>query len=128
MAAEIKSRLFCRIRGCGKVKFRLWLLRVKRTDKVDKIDVVGRPHLSGIPCQSACPKNAAGTGMRADSDGGQAGLDEIDFIDFIDRPAGSTLSIRSISSKTGWPGQSCHPCPKNAAGSGMKANAHGFNS
>ena len=49
----------------------------------------------------------------ADGDGGQAGRDEIDFIDLIvDRPAGSILS----------------PLSKNAAGSGMKANAHGFNS
>ena len=62
------------------MKFRLWLLRVKRTDKVDKIDkvdVAGRPRLSGIPCQPACPKNAAGTGMRADGDGGPAGRDEV---------------------------------------------------
>jgi hypothetical protein len=49
--------------------------------------------------------------MRADGDGGQAERDEIDFIDLIDQPAGSTLSTLS----------------KNAAGSGMRANAHGFN-
>ena len=80
------------------MKFSLWLLRVKRTDKVDKIDkvdVASRPHLSGIPCQPACPRNTAGTGMRADSDGGQAGRDEIDFIDLIDRLAGSILSTLS---------------------------------
>ena len=90
---------FCRIRGRGKVKFSLWLLRVKRTDKVDKVDVAGRPHLSGIPCQPACPRNVAGTGMRADGDGGQAGRNEIDFIDLIDRLAGSTSSILSTLSK-----------------------------
>ena len=79
----------------------MWLLRVKRTDKVDKVDkvdVAGRPRLSGIPCQPACPKNAAGTGMKANGDGEQAGRDEGDFIDLIDRPDESTLSILSTSS------------------------------
>ena len=43
-----------------------------------------------------------------------------------DRRDGTRLT--SLTLLTGRPGQSCQPCPKNAAGSGMKANAHGFNS
>jgi hypothetical protein len=54
--------------------------------------------------------------------------DEIDFIDLFDQPAGSTSSTLSTSSKIGRPGQSCQSCPKNAVGSGMMADAHGFNS
>jgi hypothetical protein len=69
-----------------------------KVDKIDKVDVDGRPRLSGIPCQPACPKNAAGTSMRADGDGEQAGRDEIDFIDLIDRTARSTLSTSSTLS------------------------------